>query len=58
MRIQKRVFKNQKPSTLYLIAREDHRKTIKLIKVWSAKYTAVTGIYIKALHWFITTDVF
>ena len=58
MRIQKRVFKNRKPSTLYLIAREDRRKTIKLIKVWRAKYTAIRCIYIKALHWFITTDVF
>ena len=34
----------QKPSMPYLLARGDHRKTIKLIKVLRVKWAPVTGI--------------
>ena len=42
--IQKSAFKKQKPKMTYLIARGDHLKTIKGIKVLRVKCTPVTGI--------------
>ena len=42
-RIEKSAFKNQKSRTPYLITREDHRKTNKVIKVLSVKCALVAG---------------
>ena len=39
-----RAFKNKKSRTPYVIARGDHRKTIKVIKLLRVKCESVTGI--------------
>ena len=44
IQIQKDAFKNQKPRTPFLIAREDHRKSVKVIKVLHVKCAVVTSI--------------
>ena len=48
--------KAQKSRTPYLIAWEENKKTIKVLKVLRVKYAPVTDMA-KGITWFITTDV-
>ena len=43
-RIKKSAFKNQKPTTPYLIARRGNRKSIKVIKALCVKCAPLIGI--------------